>query len=188
MSEIIETAKVGTDTFRLRIEPDQDPMCPRTQYDNLAHVITLPDQNYIDVDQDPGPLAEGWNRLHRYDDADRIKIFTRWARAHGAVVVEHSGGEMAHSLWYMLPAAIAEVPDAEAAIRQEIAEYLAWAVGEVYGYVIEQAVEWVRRDGAESSMTTWEQVEDGSCWGLIGYDYAMTEAREQFRDYTEGIQ
>lgn len=45
-------------------------------------------------------------------------------------------------------------------------EYTAWANGEAYGYVIEDA------DG--------DEVPDGSCWGFLGYDYAMSEAREAF--------
>lgn len=46
------------------------------------------------------------------------------------------------------------------------ATYTAWANGECYGYVIEDADD--------------EEVEDGSCWGFIGHDYAEESAREAF--------
>lgn len=45
-------------------------------------------------------------------------------------------------------------------------DYTAWANGDCYGYVIEDA------EG--------EQVEDGSCWGFVGHDYAEEQAREAF--------
>jgi hypothetical protein len=53
-------------------------------------------------------------------------------------------------------------------LKQEIAEYSAWANGEVYGFVIKD------RNG--------DEVEDGSCWGLVGLDYAIEYAKEDVPD------
>ena len=51
---------------------------------------------------------------------------------------------------------------AERYLEGEIEEYTAWAIGEAYGYVIED------RDGNELD----------SCWGFYGMDYAIESAKE----------
>ncbi|MGW6202142.1 hypothetical protein ACWF9B_00585 [Streptomyces sp. NPDC055089] len=35
--------------------------------------------------------------------------------------------------------------------------------------------------------TTWEEVTDSSCWGLITYEWAEREARDQFTAYLESL-
>jgi hypothetical protein len=190
MTDTIETSDDGR--YRVRLMPDPEPSNPRTEFDQLTHVITLPTHQYIDVDRDGGPLEDGWERIMGHPDA--VEIFTRWARIfHGAVVEYHAPHDGAEALWYLMPDGIAQVPDPVAAIRGEIDEYMAWARGEVYGYVIEKAVTWQPVDPGDDvtlpdEHTSWVEVNDGSCWGLIGYDYAETEAREQFAAFLEDKQ
>ncbi|MFF7953916.1 hypothetical protein [Streptomyces griseorubiginosus] len=190
MTEIIETSDDGR--YRLRLEPDTDAQNPRAMYDHLTHVITLPDKHYADVDKDGGgPLEDGWNQFKHRDNA--VELFTRWARVfHGAVVTEDQTHDGPSTIWYLMPEGIAEVNDPKEYIRSEIAEYRAWARGEVYGHIIEKAVTWEPvPDGDEDvilgARTTWEEVTDGSCWGLITYEWAEQEAKDQFTAYLESL-
>jgi hypothetical protein len=179
MNEILETAG----PYRVRLEVDLDPENPRTSQDNnLCHVITLKGSDRVDVDGTYGPLEGGWRRIKLH--ADAVGVFTRWARIfHGAVVEYHTPQEGANSIWYLLPEQFSEVPDPAAAVRAEIQEYQNWVDGEVYGYVIEKSVDWVRKDNPEESRATWEEEE--SCWGYVGYDYAKESALEEFAPYRE---
>ncbi|MER5617679.1 hypothetical protein [Streptomyces sp. NPDC002215] len=188
MTQIIETSDDGR--LRLRLEPQTDADNPRTVYDHLTHVITLPGSRYADVDKSGGgPLADGWRRIQHRDNA--VDIFTRWARtSHGAVVIEDQTHDGPGTIWYLMPKGIAEVIEPKEYIRSEIAEYRAWASGEVYGYIIERAVNWKPvtdqyADVIVSERTTWEAVTEGSCWDLITYELAEREARNQFRTYLE---
>ncbi|MFF1680724.1 hypothetical protein ACFVYG_32390 [Streptomyces sp. NPDC058256] len=190
MTEIIETSDDGR--YRLRLEPDTDAHNPRTMYDHLTHVITLPDSDYADVDKDGGgPLADTWRQINHRDNA--VEIFCRWARiAHGAVVIEDQTNDGPGTIWYLMPEGLAEVTDPTECIRSEIAEYRAWARGEAYGYIIEKAVTWKpvtdeNEDVVVGERTTWEEVTDGSCWGLITYEWAEREARDQFTAHLEDI-
>jgi hypothetical protein len=190
VTDIIETSSDGR--YRLRLEPDTDAHNPRTMYDNLTHVITLPDNYYADVDKDGGgPLEDGWRQIKHRENA--VELFTRWARIfHGAVAIEDRPHDGPGTIWYLMPEAIAEVTGPEECIRSELAEYRAWARGEVYGHIIEKAVTWKpvtdeHEDVIVGERTTWEEVTDGSCWGLITYEWAEREAREQFTAYLESI-
>jgi hypothetical protein len=189
VTEIIETSDDGR--YRLRLEPDTDAENPRTMYDHLTHVITLPDNHYTDVDKDGGPLEDGWHRIKHRDDA--VEIFTRWAHIfHGAVTIEDRMHHGPGTIWYLMPEGIAEVTDPKEYIRGDIAEYRAWAQGEVYGHIVEKAVTWKpvtdeHEDVIVGERTTWEEVTDGSCWGLITYEWAAREARDQFTSYMESI-
>lgn len=180
MDEILETAG----PYRVGLEADQDARNPRREFDHLCHVLTVPHSHYIDVDDDGGPLQEGWDRIKNRTDA--VDVFTRWARIfHGAVVDYHTPERGPVSVWYLLPEQFSEVPDPLACIKAEIEEYQNWADGEVYGYIIEEAVDWVRKDNEDEEMSTWEQVDDGSCWGFFGYKYAKESALEAFAPYRE---
>lgn len=177
MEEILETAG----QYRVRLETDQDPTNPRTDQDNLCHVITVPGSRYIDVDANGGPLQDGWDLIK--DRADAVEVFTRWARTfHGAVVEYHTPERGANSVWYLMPDQFAEVPDPKKHIGAEITEYQNWADGEVYGYIIEKSVAWMPTDEEDcenlGERTTWEHVD--SCWGYVGYEYAKSAALEEF--------
>jgi hypothetical protein len=187
MTEILE--KAGEYRVRLEVQQDQQDSNPRRDRDcNLANVITLAGQRYIDVDENGGPLQDGWN--HFADRDHGIDLFTRWAKmAHGATVVEENPHDGARSLWYVMPEKIAEAGtpvSPEQIIAEEVKEYQAWASGEVYGYVIEKAVGWSRLDSKVDIRVTWEEEE--SCWGFIGREYAEASAREAFAPYAKEAQ
>jgi hypothetical protein len=179
--EILETAG----KFRVRLEVDTDPQNPRQEFDHLANVITLKGQRYIDVDKNGGPLQYGWDYFA--DRENGVDLFIRWARmVHGVVAIEDNPIEGARSIWYLMPDKAAESTwEPQKVIESEIREYRSWAEGEVYGYIIERSVTWVPKDEPEGEveMSTWEEVDEGSCWGFIGYDYAKEAALEAFEPY-----
>lgn len=178
MAEILETA--GQFRVRLRVDQDSGSCNPREDYDHVAYAVTVPHSHYADV-AEAGPLVDGWDRIKHRSDA--VDLFTRWARIfHGAVVQYHTPERGPNSVWYILPEQIKEIGGTpEEALRVEIQEYQDWAEGNVYGYIIEKAVEWKRTDGEDETRTTWEEEE--SCWGLIGYDWAVQAAKEEFAPY-----
>lgn len=189
--DIVETSENGRYRVRLVLQRDSEAFNPRTNQDNLTHVITPAQQRYIDVDKNGGPLQYGWDYFSTRPDSE--KHFIRWARmVHGAVVVEDRPHEGAWALWYMTPEQIAEAGTApEEVIAAEIKEYRAWAEGEVYSWIIEKAVEWVPKegqvedgDGTPDEMTTWEHVD--SCGGYIGHEDAAQVAKEEFAAYRAG--
>lgn len=181
---IIETSK--DKRYRVRLVADEGAANPREDCEQIVYAATLPHSHYIDV-AEPGPLADGWERIKGHPDA--VDIFERWARIfHGAVTLYDTPHDGPSAVWYIMPAGIAEVPDPRATLEASRDEYRAWASGEVYGYIIEEAVDWRRVDGKDDNgMTTWQEVDDdGSCWGLIGYQYAEEEARREFAAFLKG--
>lgn len=188
--DILETA--GRYRVRLEIQQDSESANPRTDQDcNLTNVITPKGQRYIDVDENGGPLADGWERIEdRYVDA--VPVFTRWARLfHGATVIEDRPHDGAWSLWYLMPDKAAETPwEPKRVIELEIDQYRKWAEGEVYGFIIEKDVTRIPRDAEDredpdldDETREWEHVD--SCWGHIGREDAEEAAREAFAPYAE---
>lgn len=188
--DILETA--GRYRVRLEVQKDSESANPRTGQDcNLANMITPKGQRYIDVDEDGGPLEEGWKRIEDgYVDA--VPVFARWARIfHGVTVVEDRPHDGAWSLWYAMPERLAETTwTAERVIESEIREYRRWAEGEVYGHIVEKDVTRIPRDAKDrddpeldDETREWEHVD--SCWGYIGREYAEDAAREAFAPYAK---
>lgn len=191
--EIIKT----NGAVRVIVDVDPDQINPRTDYDHVAHVATVPGSKYIDVDPDAGPLADGWDRVKDLDNG--VELFTRWARIfHGAHVMEHAPYQGANSVWYLMPDDFKEVSGdsskftdeeiRDAFILSEIGEYQAWAEGEVYGWKIQVQQKWQHvNDGNpenDDTMTTWEDIEDQSDCGLYGYEYAAKQAGDAFDAFT----
>lgn len=192
--EVIEIS--GNGKYRVRLEVDPHPSNPRTEWDsNLCNVITPKGQRYIDVDEDGGPLQDGWDRLFgKYDDDDAVKMFTRWARVfYGITVVEQRPHDGSWSLWYVTPENLAETSwPAERVIEAEFKEYRAWDEGDAYGVIVEKRVVLVPRDDEDRNdpdlnladeTETWETVED--CWNYIGHAYATSAAKETFESYAK---
>lgn len=194
MTDIDVLATAGKYRVRLVVQQDSQECNPRTNDEcNLANVITLKGQRYIDIDEDGGPLAEGWARIEDvYMHREAVALFTRWARIfHGATVVEDRPYDGAHALWYVMPDKLAEttVP-AERVIEVEREQYRMWAEGDVHGYVIEKNVTRVPKNAEDredpevaAETAEWEHVD--SCWGHIGREYAEEAAREAFEAYAE---
>lgn len=185
MTDMDVLEKAGEYRVRLVLQEDSQSDNPRSNRDsNATHAITPKGQRYIDVDENGGPLEEGWKRIEdRYVDA--VPVFARWARIfHGATVVEDRPHNGAWALWYVMPEKLAETSwPAEKVIEEEAREYRAWADGEVYGYIIEKAVGWSRIDKKVGILVSWDDIE--SCWGFIGREYAEESAREAFAPYAK---
>lgn len=187
MGDVVETA--GRYRVRLEVQEDNASANPRTDQDcNLANVITLKGQRFINIDENGGPLAHGWD--HFADRENGAHLFIRWARIfHGVVAVEENPYDGARAIWYVMPDKLAETTwTAERVIEAEVREYWLWANGEVYGHVIEKSVTRIPRDaedrddpGLDDETTEWEHVE--SCWGYVGREYAEEAAREAFAPY-----
>lgn len=188
MSDVVETA--GKYRVRAELMQDSAEFNPRTNQDcNLTNVITPKGQRYINVDEDGGPLADGWDRVAGRDDA--VEVFTRWARIfHGVTVVEDRAHDHAWALWYITPKNLAETTlTAEKVIEAEIEEYRKWADGEVYGWVVEKDVTRVPKDpedvedpDIDDESRSWEHVD--SCWGYLGRDDVEDAAREALSEHS----
>lgn len=180
MEEIIEQSE----NYRVKLVIEDAPEDPRKAHDHIVSVVTVPDRKYIVVDQDGGPLSDQWDRLmEKYEWSTAVDMFERWARIfQGAVTLLDTPNEGANAVWYITAeVALREgITDSMAALKAERDEYRAWAGGDVWGYVIERRVTWVRRDG-DDTMETWEH--EDSCWGYYGYEYAESCAREEFGRY-----
>lgn len=181
-----------TGDLRVRLVHDPDPCNPRTEFNQLAHVVTVPHRQYADVDKDGGPLTDGWQRLlDRYPVNSAVAMFERWARIfHSASTLHDAPHEGAVAVWYLLPAEIERegITDPLRCLDGEREEYRAWAEGDVHGYVIEERVTWVPADPIRhplGSLDTWVQVD--SCWGFYGHGYAEDEARAAFAEHTGSV-
>lgn len=69
-------------------------------------------------------------------------------------------------------------------------EYLAWANGEIYGYIVEKKYSTITNyiDPVTEETTNiladeeWLEVPDGSCWGYYGRDWAEQAAKEALKE------
>jgi hypothetical protein len=68
-----------------------------------------------------------------------------------------------------------------------LSEIMAWANGDVWGYVLEKRTKgWVvfeEEDREDEAFERWETVD--SCWGFYGHEYATEEAKSIFESYTK---
>lgn len=175
--EIIATSE--DKRYRVCLEIDEDSSNPREEYDQIVYAVTVPNSRCDDI-AEAGPLVDGWDRIK--DRPDAVELFERWARIfHGAVALYDTPHEGPSAVWYIMPDGIKEVGDPKAVLAAIRDEYRSWASGDVYGYVIEEAVDWRRADGRDGDKSTWEVVND--CWGLVGYEYAEKEARREFAEF-----
>jgi hypothetical protein len=61
------------------------------------------------------------------------------------------------------------LPSVVELLEQDVDVYSQWASGDCYGYIITDP------DG--------KHIDDGSCWGMVGYEYALSEAREALQTH-----
>ncbi|RKR88298.1 hypothetical protein BDK92_2609 [Micromonospora pisi] len=178
--------------YRVLLEQEDSPVNPREEWNNLAHVVTVPSARYIDVDEDGGPLADAWATLnYRHFCSEAEVIFTRYARIfHGATVLVDAPIDGARSVWYLMPEDIERqgITNPVACLKGERDTYRQWAEGDVYGWVVEESVIWVRVVDAGDAKPdklvtrkTWEVVD--ASWGIYGYEYAEEAAREALARY-----
>jgi hypothetical protein len=149
---------------------DRDTPNPRGDYDH-ASVMVQCSSGYLDID-DAGQVGDGiahWcgtGDYVRHRDCDAlveryarmfcdVAAFTRWdGRA------DRSDGSWGYA-WLTRETVQREgITDPATYLDGEVAEYAAWAAGECYGVIVNDA------DGEEVD----------SLWGLIGDDYAVKVA------------
>lgn len=141
-----------------------------------------------------------------------LKIF-HGIHAYPVFMYEHSGvalstgsfvGRAQHAQWdsgqigwaYINPDAERwEGFDEEAIITCLVEELGRWMNGEVYGYIIERLVYWTKNyhDENGEELPRWlelpsvesgeEWIEEDSCWGYIGYEWAEQEAKNILDTY-----
>ncbi|QDP44268.1 hypothetical protein KGG70_gp16 [Streptomyces phage Celia] len=181
----IETLRTESGDFQVRIMVDEHPVNPREDFDHIVHVITADDhRHWLPVDDgDGGPLQAAWDQISWRPDA--IDVFTRYARIfHGAAVAENydpvSGP---YTIWYLTAADVEEhgVGDPQAYVEAERDEYVAYANGEVYGFVVEERVVWERAVKTGDSAKDWSwgfEPTDDSLWGIYGFDWAQSMAKD----------
>lgn len=202
----METLKEN-ENFRVRLVSDESGEKP---YDEGAVPVLSRDFNYYRgefeaVNDQARPyedaVTEAWNRLNRDSDvlARYLRIF------HGAYsIMEDSSSNCAYlafdtAAWRESHGLTDEYLDAHPDVldRQKLAEgslneVMAWANGEVYGWVLERRLKVskvytdpVTGDEVRSSSgeVVWEEVD--SCFGFYGYDMAKEAAEEAFEDYSK---
>lgn len=209
MSEYSETV-AEKDNYRVRLELDDSPEMP---YDDGAPIVLRIDRTGYSVEILNGQGKYG--RPNTYDDAIENALvhwattpsdsdwpkFEKWARAFLGTSRIDTWYSEGYQGWYVaLDTAEwrrytgwSEEDDAKAreilARESFLAEWEAWATGEVYGYVVEKRVreETVTRelDGTEISRDetdAWEEVE--AVGGFYGNEYATEAAEEALKSFT----
>jgi hypothetical protein len=194
MSETIEERG----KYRVRVVLDDDPMEPyddggspilryeRREYDDyIAEQITTITSHKVD-----DRIVEA---LRQYGDnyANGQSLFERYLRMfHGTTEVVWRGGGWREYSYVTFDTAhwrqemaltdehIAKMREAGHEMRlADMSEYGAYLDGEVYGYVVEEEVTWVRASGeTHYTKQTWEHVD--SCWGFYDRDCVEEQARE----------
>lgn len=185
------------------IHVDEDPLNPREDYDHLGTIACRDDHNYYtlgdsDASVDIGAIfsdaldaheerveagidserpSDGWAEVKRYLIEERGALEESMV---GLAMTDHSGlylhvdvadgsnvgdgWDTAFIGWAYLTAEAAKELGDHAAPRDcalaEAREYAAYLSGDIYGYVVSDEDDDILE----------------SCWGFIGYDYAVEEA------------
>jgi hypothetical protein len=168
--EVIET--VGD--FRVVIEVEEGPEEPYD--DGQSPLLRL------------GYRAFGWRAEHVMkgsrpadDDARIEEAAIRWGAGgqsgtHGATKVEwYRNSDYAYLAYDS--AAWREWTGASEG-SADLSEYRSWCEGEVFGYIVQQRVNWHADNPLFPDQDRWEDVPDESCWGLYGIGYAREAAIE----------
>lgn len=158
-------------TFEYRIEQDSDVRNPRDEFDNISTFYCVRNNRYSTGGKNDFEFS------YTEDLEEKIKDF----RKEKAVIIEfHNpnvgtcyavverdqlqdeyikyGQTMRQALYH-----------ARQCAKGEIATYLAWADGEVYGYTVED------NEGNHVD----------SCWGFYGYEYCKEEAESVVKWHEE---
>ncbi|MGV9312615.1 hypothetical protein ACWDR0_10510 [Streptomyces sp. NPDC003691] len=178
---VSESVLATTDDGRFRVRRIRDKNAPNPRHDAVAHVITIDTHldQYPPVDPDGGPLAWAWERL-KWNRWNGVDTFTRYVSImHGGIVLESAPEKGPRSLWYMTGPEIFDLDRgllSEAYIEAEMEEYEAWRAGDVWGFAVEERVDWTRDEDPDDSAGAWDMVDNS--WGLYGGPYARAEARD----------
>lgn len=164
----------------LELFPDEDAESPR-EWDNLGKMITwhrrynLGDKHEFSSPETFEKMARSFKwltlPLYLYDhsgltmstDGGRYPFNDRWdAGQVGYIYCTPKAGKKEYGVGW--------VEKARECMKGEVKAYDQFLQGDVYGYVISREVE------CEKCQHTEKEVLD-SCWGFLGYDYALVEAR-----------
>ena len=175
-------------TFILKIEQDQDPMNPRTEFDNCGKMVcfhkryTLGDKHDLNADDfdDWGEMAE-----HLKTEYQAAVILPLYLYDHGGISMSTGSfscpwdsGQVGF-IYMDRETILREAPGnpkiltkkakqwATKYLEAEVEYYDHYLTGEVYGFIVED------EDG--------EQLD--SCWGFFGYDYCKVEGKQSLDYY-----
>jgi hypothetical protein len=196
MSDTVETIYTDDKQRRVRIEYDMDgSSCDPREYDELVQVVT-PDHNMTEHTDDATfeaqhdalyerGLGGAFGRyLKIFHNIDAYPVF-KFEHGNVALSVRDFGDRWDSGMigWAYIN------PDAETwedmkpqeIISSFLSELAKWMNGEVYGYIVERRVTGKKvydDDVAEpEDFEEWVEEEDGSCWGHIGFDWAVQAAK-----------
>jgi hypothetical protein len=200
------TAQDGT-PFRVILDVDQDPINPREDYDQTG-VMHIRTQSRYYVPQEFDEVGTSYldDAIREHD----FRVVARWLRvAYGATVVlplRDRSGNGGFSVSAGSPdsapeageyvGVIFDTPDTRRktwgeggtveqmrnALAAEVAEYAAWAEGEVYGAIVQIAE--TDDEGDPIDWDEWADPSEGfmSVWGLVGREWAEQDARDRLTD------
>ncbi len=174
--------------FIIEIRPDQDPMNPREDCDNLGTMVcfhrryTLGDKHQIRHED-----YAGWDQMREQaieGDLKAVVVLPLYLYDHGGITMRTgSFGDRWDSgcvgfiytteadilKWYgkkkMTPALLKK---AEACLEAEVKVYDQFLTGDIYGYTI------LDEEGEDPDYATYGS---NSCWGYFGEDECLKEAR-----------
>lgn len=176
------------ENHRLVVEQDTDAENPRKDWDMLTGALTVhASWNTIDVEpvyDFPGDLEYA----HRHDSP---AVVQRWAKVFYNVTLDYNNGtywwadrERIRENWpELVPGSPEYVAKERDVIESDQKVYQLWADGEVYGVILEERVQYVRKGAEEQTLERWEVVD--SLWG--NYLESEEEAKDVAR-YDFGIE
>lgn len=201
--DVLETSSDGN--YRVRLVQDDDSDQPGGSGPLILRVENYRYRGCVKVlagDYGTGE-AEAVTRALEYfggPNRDTFKLFEKWARAYLGTKYIDTWYSDSYRGWYVALDSAAwremagvsddyvRTPGSEGSF---LAEWEAWATGDVWGYVVEKRVRelTLTYDPATANelhrteTDAWEEIE--SSWGFYGYLYAMGEARRALSNSTE---
>lgn len=194
-AETFETITHDSGEFRVRLvydfyphEPWNDGGCPILRVDSNswggARFEHTGYGDYYKSGLDPERVLSHF--AERFGYREGIEVFERYIHIfhEGSVETYHLGYSREYGYVTFTTRTLARewgIPDDQPVPAAEMTEWRAYCEGEVYGYVVEKAIDWrpVNDEDGDDVMTTWEVVD--SLWGFYGHeslDYMRGEATD----------
>lgn len=172
--------------YTIRVERDEDPMNPRTEWDNFGTMVCFHRRYKLLGDEDHGYRVEnysGWDELQKaIEEEDVAVILPIYMYDHGGVTIQtrpfscpwDSGRigfvfvskDKVRKEYGKQRLSQKTLELAENILIREVETYDQYLTGDVWGFII----------GNDDD----DHIE--SCWGFFGYDYCKQEA-ESIVDY-----
>lgn len=195
-AETLAEKTTSEGTFRVLLVPEWDAEKP--DHDGQVPVIRLAHRDYSrNAVQEVGDdvhdgILEG---LDRFDTDDLWERYVRAFHGTSKITYFHSSSDRSSPTWVAFDSAAwreAHGVTVEQLAEEDIAgDFRAYVDGNVYGYVVQRRETWVpvgswdaegALDEDVTTRETWEDVDDGSAWGLYGREHAETAAREALEE------